>query len=273
MNSLIERLAEVAVCASQKIISLSHLRGDVEMKSDLTPVTEVDKAVSRFLEIALPNVLDAPVISEELSLAPYAVRQRWQAYWLVDPLDGTKDFIAQKPGVAVNLALMLNHRPVLGVVAGPFVDAVYAGWLPEFSHFIGDPVGTGAFKKQLRASDWLPISSRLPSAALRLYQSRAHGTAQDLELLKDVEIGETFNLGSALKMCRIAEGEADVYVRSGPASEWDTAAAEAILLAAGGSLVDWTGKPLTYNKENPLNPSFVAMSKGLSMSGGKITKR
>ena len=281
MNTLIDRLANVAAVASQKIVSLAHLRSDVATKSDQTPVTQVDMVVSQYLESTLPQVLDAPVVSEESSLVTHSERRQWHAYWLVDPLDGTKDFIAGKRGVAVNIALMIDHRPAMGVIAGPYVDSLYLGWLPSFANFVssqrerikdGDTIDDkGAFKKPIKAEgDWTPIASSPPCGGLRLYRSRSHGSDQDWSLLEGVEVASTLSLGSALKMCRIAEGAADIYVRSGPTGEWDTAAAEAILLAAGGSISNWDGVPLTYNKESPLNPPFIAMARGLSVKSQRL---
>lgn len=280
MNSLIDRLAEVPTIVAQKIISLAHLRDEVETKSDQTPVTQVDIAVSRYLESALPQLLDVPIVSEECSLAAFSERQQWQAYWLVDPLDGTKDFIAGKPGVTVNIALMIDHRPALGVIAAPFVDCLYLGWLPSFASYVNarsdgkdssSPLdSSGAFKKCMGGCEWTPIVSQTSSNGLRLYRSRSHGSAQDWDLLKGIEVASTLSLGSALKMCRIAEGAADAYVRSGPTGEWDTAAAEAILRASGGSIATWDGMPLAYNKESPLNPPFIAMARGLSVKNQKL---
>lgn len=191
---------------------------------------------------------------------------------MVDPLDGTKDFIASKPGVAVNIALMVNNQPALGVVAGPFVDELFVGWLPPLADFTAIEQPLGAYKKTFGEASWQAIESVSPSQGLRLYRSRAHGSDSDWQLLSEVEVATTLSLGSALKICRIAEGQADVYVRSGPTSEWDTAAAEAILVAAGGAVAEWSGRALAYNKRSPLNPPFVAMGRGLEIKGDKLVR-
>ncbi|MDE2273732.1 MAG: 3'(2'),5'-bisphosphate nucleotidase CysQ, partial [Gammaproteobacteria bacterium] len=191
---------------------------------------------------------DLPVLSEESSQIPFAERRRWDSYWLVDPLDGTKEFISRNGDFTVNIALVQQHAPVVGVVHIPAEDLSYYG-----------VVGTGACRRKNRAASE-PIHVRpLAGGPVRVVASRSHrGELLDAYLAK-LGAHETLSRGSALKFCLVAEGAADVYPRLGPTSEWDTAAGHAVLLAAGGHVINVEGTALSYNsKESLLNPHFIA---------------
>jgi 3'(2'), 5'-bisphosphate nucleotidase len=190
---------------------------------------------------------DMPVISEESGLPEFGVRSAWQRYWLVDPLDGTREFVKRNGEFTVNIALIENHRPVLGVVHVPVTGKTYIGC-----------AGKGA---ELRSADGGQHSIRIAvesATPVRVVGSRSHrGSSLDgfLEKLGDFEM---VPMGSSLKFCLVAEGAADIYPRLGPTSEWDTAAAQAVVEQAGGSVLQLDGKPLTYNaKAEILNPHFV----------------
>ena len=191
---------------------------------------------------------EVPVLSEESAPGSYATRTQWRRYWLVDPLDGTREFLSRNGEFTVNIALIEGHAPVLGVVHVPVTGATYCG-LP----------GAGAWRERV-ASAPQPIRVAAHSAApLRVVGSRSHrGDSLD-SFLARVGPHELLAIGSSLKLCLVAEGAADVYPRLGPTSEWDTAAAHAVLLAAGGAVSTLDGSPLEYNtRESLLNPFFVA---------------
>jgi 3'(2'), 5'-bisphosphate nucleotidase len=190
---------------------------------------------------------DVPVISEESGLPDFDVRSAWQRYWLVDPLDGTREFVKRNGEFTVNIALIENHRPMLGVVHVPVMGKTYVGC-----------AGKGA---ELRSANGAKRSIRIAvesASPVRVVGSRSHrGASLDgfLEKLGDFEM---VPMGSSLKFCLVAEGAADIYPRLGPTSEWDTAAAQAVVEQAGGTVLQLDGKPLMYNaKEEILNPHFL----------------
>ena len=189
------------------------------------------------------------MLSEEDSGIAYRTRRAWQRYWLVDPLDGTKEFIKRNGEFTVNIALIDRGRAVLGVVLAPALDLEYSAYGPG-----------RAFRR--RASGALePISVARPAQAPpRVVCSRSHAGDELAGYLERLGPHVLKPMGSAIKICLVAEGAADVYPRLGPTSEWDTAAAQAILESAGGSMIDLDGRPVTYNsKEGLLNPHFLAI--------------
>ena len=227
----------------------------VETKADDSPLTQADQASHRIILERLAELTpDIPVLSEESVLPPYEVRQRWHRYWLVDPLDGTKEFINRNGEFTVNIALIDQQAPVLGLVYVPVSQVLYEG-----------VVGQGAWR--LKGEERQPIHARslAPNQRVRVMASRRHG-AEALQTLLDKAASqfaqlELVNVGSSLKLCLLAEGQADWYPRLAPTSEWDTAAAQAVLEAAGGVLVDEQGQPLRYNrKDSVLNPYFHGLA-------------
>ncbi|MCV6603961.1 MAG: 3'(2'),5'-bisphosphate nucleotidase CysQ [Porticoccaceae bacterium] len=221
----------------------------VSAKQDDSPVTAADLAAHRVLVAGLPGIHDVPILSEESSLPGFEERQSWQRYWLVDPLDGTKEFVSGSGEFTVNVALIADGEPVLGVVVVPVTGAVYSG-----------VKGVGAFK------DGEPVRCRqfAQGATPVVVASRRHGSEEGQRALANLESHfgelELMQVGSSLKFCMIAEGRADIYPRYAPTCEWDTAAAQAVLAAAGGGVVSAQGAILDYNrKESLLNPSFVAV--------------
>ena len=195
--------------------------------------------------------LDAriPILSEESLPADHATRRAWTRYWLVDPLDGTKEFVKRNGEFTVNIALVEEHRAVLGAVYAPVLDRMYSG-----------AVGLGAWRADAGGPPQ-PIAVRAHAAvaAARRRQPQPSDTASSRPTSQALPPHEITDMGSSLKICLVAEGAADIYPRLGPTSEWDTAAAQAILESAGGRMIDVAGRPLRYNsKDDLLNPHFLA---------------
>ncbi len=227
-------------------------RVDVSVKSDQTPVTTADMAAHALIVDRLASLEpQLPVISEESDLIPLRERHDWPAYWLVDPLDGTREFLRRNGEFAVNIALIVDHRPVIGVILAPVLDIAY--------HAVR---GAGAWKQALVDGEWVsdPINVRnIPDTGVVVARSRCPSTGARLQRFLD-RLGEhdEIAMGSALKSCLVAEGAADVYARLGPTGEWDTGAAQCIVEEAGGHLTDTRLQRLRYNERDTLiNPHFV----------------
>jgi 3'(2'), 5'-bisphosphate nucleotidase len=249
-SGVLERVAAIAREAGGEILEV-YAAGVVAStaKADDSPLTAADLRAHRLIIQRLGELTPGvPVLSEEAADIPYSVRSQWQRYWLVDPLDGTREFLSRNGEFTVNIALIEGHAPVLGVVHVPVTDTTYRG-LP----------GEGAWRERGGApGEQIHVAAR-SAAPLRVVGSRSHrGDSLDA-FLERIGAHELIAIGSSLKFCRVAEGAADVYPRLGPTSEWDTAAAHAVLLAAGGTVTALDGTPLAYNtRESLLNPFFVA---------------
>ena len=223
----------------------------IDRKADASPLTEADLAAHRIIVDGLRALTpEWPVLSEEDADVPLAVRSGWSRFWLVDPLDGTKEFLSRNGEFTVNIALVENHRPIIGVVHVPVTGIDY------FSI-----ASVGAWKAQSADDSGSPIRvaprSNIP---LRVVGSRSHASARLTDALHALGSHELVSMGSSLKFCVLAEGAADVYPRMGPTSEWDTAAAHAIVQGAGGDVVRLDGAPLEYNRGSGwLNPDFIAV--------------
>jgi 3'(2'), 5'-bisphosphate nucleotidase len=248
--ALLERVAAIAREAGREILAVYAT--DVvasTAKADASPLTAADLRAHRLINQRLGELTpEVPVLSEEAAALPYVARSQWRRYWLVDPLDGTREFLARNGEFTVNIALIEGHAPVLGVVHVPVSGVSYRG-LP----------GQGAWRDSASAAA-KPIRVAPHShATLRVVGSRSHrGDSLDAFLARSGP-HELVAIGSSLKFCLVAEGAADVYPRLGPTSEWDTAAAHAVLVAAGGTVSALDGRPLEYNtREALLNPFFVA---------------
>jgi 3'(2'), 5'-bisphosphate nucleotidase len=245
---LIDPLVTLAAEAGDAILEVYASDFDVQAKDDQSPLTQADMASHRIIVAGLRELTpDIPVISEESGLPGFDERGQWNPYWLIDPLDGTKEFVKRNGEFTVNIALIEDHKPVLGVVHVPVRKTTYTGC---------DGVGA---EVRTNGGEPKPISVARGSASpVRVVGSRSHrGTSLDrfLQNLGDFEMHPT---GSSLKFCLIAEGKADVYPRLGPTSEWDTAAAQAVVEQAGGVVLELDGKPLSYNnKSDILNPYFL----------------
>jgi len=249
LPAVLDAVAE-ASAAIMEVYASSH---DVEYKSDESPITRADRAAHEILAARLGHIAPAiPVLSEEAETChDRAVRGAWTQLWLVDPLDGTKEFIGRNGEFTVNVALVRNHRPVLGVVAAPALGLTY--YATE---------GGGAFRRK-DGGPAEPIRVRPAADPLVVVGSRSHrGDSLDAVLAR-LGAHELRPMGSALKICLVAEGSADFYPRLGLTSEWDTAAAQAVLETAGGALTRLDGSPLRYNERDTLlNPHFIAFGDG-----------
>jgi len=250
----IEDVKEIARRAGEEVLEVYGAEFDVDIKEDTSPLTEADRRSNRVIVEALERLYpDIPVISEETQAVDYDQRRSWEWFWLVDPLDGTKEFIKRNGEFTVNIALVRGQRPVLGVVHQPVAD--HMCWAAE---------KWGAWKttgegEPVRLSGGEHYSAK---PEVTVVASRSHRTPEVEAFVENLEKeGKTVHCvsaGSSLKLCLVAEGEADVYPRLGPTMEWDTAAAHAIALEAGRKVLNYeTGEPLVYNKENLLNPFFV----------------
>jgi 3'(2'), 5'-bisphosphate nucleotidase len=249
-RELLERVADVARQAGREILEV--YAEDVvaaTAKADESPLTAADLRAHALIVGRLAELTpDIPVLSEEAADTPFGERSQWRRYWLVDPLDGTKEFLSRNGQFTVNIALIEAHAPVLGVVHVPVTDTSYLGW-----------VGNGAWRQRaLAPAEAIRVASRSASP-LRVVGSRSHrGDSLDAFLAR-VGPHELLAVGSSLKFCLVAEGAADVYPRLGPTSEWDTAAAHAVVSGAGGTVSRLDGTPLEYNtRAELLNPFFVA---------------
>jgi len=249
-EKLLAPLLDIARAAGQEIMRVYATEFTVEMKEDKSPVTDADYAAHKLIVADLKRITpDLPVLSEESADIPFAERRRWDSYWLVDPLDGTKEFISKNGDFTVNIALIQNGTPIVGVVHVPVTGMSYYG-----------SVGVGAFKRdQDGQASAIKVRKLIEGKPVKVVASRSHrGELLDGYLAK-LGPHETVSRGSSLKFCMVAEGSADVYPRLGPTSEWDTGAGHAVVLAAGGQVIGMDGAPLIYNaKESLLNSHFIA---------------
>lgn len=243
--------------AGAAILQVYETQGSiaVETKADDSPLTQADRASHQTILKRLAELTpEIPVLSEESALPPFDERQRWERYWLVDPLDGTKEFIGRNGEFTVNIALIDRKAPVLGLVYVPVSQVLYGGGQ-----------GLGAWRVDEGGRRSIRARSLVAGQPLQVVASRRHGAERLEALLEKAKSRfgqiELVNVGSSLKLCLLAEGKADWYPRLAPTSEWDTAAAQAVLEAAGGALVDEQGEPLRYNrKDSILNPFFHGLA-------------
>jgi 3'(2'), 5'-bisphosphate nucleotidase len=255
-RQFIEALADIVNAAGREILTIYATDFDVTTKADDSPLTQADLAAHRVIRRGLNELApEIPILSEEAALPDYATRRSWPRYWLVDPLDGTKEFINKNGEFTVNIALIEGDRATLGVVGVPAQRVVYTGDVTERRAERRDERGVHA------------LSTRKLDATrpLIVVASRSHG-GERLERFIDA-LRQRFDavdrtpVGSSLKLCILAEGRADIYPRLGPTSEWDIAAAHAVLEASGGAVWRFDRSPLRYNsKESLLNPDFVAVA-------------
>ncbi|CAG0942837.1 3'(2'), 5'-bisphosphate nucleotidase [Gammaproteobacteria bacterium] len=248
-SRLMQPVRAIAREAGLRILEVYQAEFAVETKADHTPLTAADRAahslIVRELGLLTPGM---PVWSEEGAAVPLAQRSQWPWFWLVDPLDGTREFIGRNGEFTVNIALVRGQQPALGIIHVPVLDRDYWGG-PDLGAWRGDGVGS---PRSIRVR-------RPPAQPLRVAGSRSHGGDALARFLAALGPHELLSMGSSLKFCLVAEGNADLYPRLGPTSEWDTAAGQAIVEGAGGQVVDARGHPLRYNtREQVLNPDFLA---------------
>ncbi len=262
LTHLLVPVIDISRQAARAILQVYESDFAVQHKDDSSPLTQADLASHHSIVDGLRKLTpDWPVLSEESADIDWATRQQWQRYWLVDPLDGTKEFIKRNGEFTVNIALIDDHRPVLSVVLAPVLSKVW---------FAAE--GFGARRAELkdlgRAIDTL---EQLGSAAIQtrrpapvkpvVVASRSHVNAALQQYLDQLPPHQRLACGSSLKFCHVAEGNADLYPRLGPTSEWDTAAAQCVVEQAGGQVLVAGGEPLSYNhKESILNPEFLVVA-------------
>jgi 3'(2'), 5'-bisphosphate nucleotidase len=247
-EALIRPLIAAAQEAGRAVAAIARSQQfEVATKSDASPVTTADLAAQAIILQHLGALApEIPVLSEEQEQLPFAERRAWRRLFVVDPLDGTREFLKRNGEFTINIALVEEGVPTLGVVFAPMMDRTYWG-----ATFLGafriDDEGEHAIRIGVEPND------------LRVVVSRSHPGERLAQFLAALPNHRPVEVGSSLKFCRVAEGSADFYPRLSPTMEWDTAAGDAVLRAAGGRVLDLEGRPLTYNKEDLRNPSFVAL--------------
>ncbi|MCF6171881.1 MAG: 3'(2'),5'-bisphosphate nucleotidase CysQ [Bacteroidales bacterium] len=261
MNKLLLTAISASVKAGAEILKIYNTDFEVAYKEDESPLTLADKNANEIIMSFLAET-GIPVLSEEGRSIPYEERKNWKRLWIVDPLDGTKEFVKKNDEFTVNIALIENRKPVMGVVYAPVLDELYFG-----------DEESGAFKllqaseKINRAEKIHALSSKLPldipKPYYRIVASRSHLTPETTAYIDEISKAKgkikIVSKGSSLKICMVAEGAADVYPRFAPTSEWDTAAGHAVVLASGGRIVQANSpeEEVVYNKEDILNPWFI----------------
>ena len=250
-HPLLLDIAALARRAGAAILDIYRQDFDVELKDDRSPLTAADLAAQAVIAAGLARIEPVlPLVSEEASQASWEQRRAWARHWLVDPLDGTREFVKRNGEFTVNIALVDQHEPVLGVVLAPVTGDLYAA-----------ARGIGAWRQAEAGGGWERIATRALARPAIAAGSRSHGGSQEGALRR--LLGDDYTLqplGSSLKFCLLARGDADAYLRRGPTSEWDTAAAQCVLEEAGGAVLDLHGKPLRCDRgESLLNPEFIAV--------------
>ena len=250
LNQLdIQDIVTIAKEAGNAIMQIYKQDFEVEYKQDSSPLTLADKRANDIIEDGLNQLsVNFPILSEEGKETPYEDRKDWEYYWLVDPLDGTKEFVKKNDEFTVNIALIHKDTPVLGVVYAPALDICY--WAKQ---------GEGAFKDERK----LPLKTESQRNTYKIVSSRSHMSDETQAFIDAIDTQkekELISIGSSLKICLVAEGEADIYPRLGPTMEWDTGAAHAIVNESNKKLQQYTNNKFTshtYNKKNLLNQWFV----------------
>ncbi|MDK1290450.1 3'(2'),5'-bisphosphate nucleotidase CysQ [Pseudoalteromonas umbrosa] len=247
-TDLLEELVELSRLAGEEIMQIYAKDFAIEFKNDDSPVTEADLAANRVITAGLARLTpDIPVLSEESANISWQERQTWQRYWLVDPIDGTKEFIKKNGEFTVNIALIEKGKPTMGVVFAPALNICYLA-----------AQSIGAFRECGEARIELKVTKKPNQGTIKVVGSRSHPSTELADYLAQFDDVEMVPKGSSLKLCLVAEGEADIYPRLGPTSEWDTGAGHAVASIAGATVSQIDGSPLTYNqKESYLNPYFV----------------
>jgi 3'(2'), 5'-bisphosphate nucleotidase len=247
-RDLLESTLEVARAAGRAILTVYAQDFSVEHKDDRSPLTEADMAAHHIIVAGLQALTPGvPILSEEEAAISYAQRSQWRTYWLVDPLDGTREFIKRNGEFTVNIALIEDHQSVLGVIYVPVSGVCYYA-----------ARGAGAYREEPGAASQAIRVRSWQGGHITVAGSRSHSDKRFDRFIAQFDDHTIISMGSSLKSCLVAEGKADIYTRLGPTSEWDTAAAQCIVEEAGGSLLDTTMRPLRYNtKESLLNPFFI----------------
>ena len=220
---------------------------NVEKKGDDSPLTKADRLAHEVIVEKLKEHTEFPILSEEGKDIPYEERKDWEYFWMVDPLDGTKEFIKQNGEFTVNIALIHNHEPILGVVYAPVLDKLYFGG-KDLGAYMGENMDP-QHKLELIKNE---------TDVVRIVASRSHLNDETANYIEKFDNAQTVSMGSSLKFMLIADSEADIYPRFAPTMEWDTAAAHAVLKGLEVEVINMENdQPLRYNKENLLNPHFL----------------
>lgn len=255
-DNLIKGVIDIARQAGFAIMQVYKTEFDIDTKEDKrgdeiyrSPITEADKRAHIIIMEGLKKLTpDIPLLSEEGQEISFEARSKWGVYWLVDPLDGTKEFIKKNDEFTVNIALLKNKQPVFGVVYAPALNKLYFGSSEK-----------GSFKSN-EGNTFTPISvNSQVTNPVQIAVSRSHPSLKMNSFISQFDKYDLHPMGSSLKICSVSDGTVHFYPRLGPTMEWDTAASHAIIRAAGGELINiGTNKPLEYNKEDLLNPKFIA---------------
>lgn len=262
---LIHSTLKLAILAGDAIMEIYNTPFSIEYKDDSSPLTLADKNAHSVIMNGLSNT-GLPVLSEEGKQTDYDIRKHWSQYWLVDPLDGTKEFVNRNGDFTVNIALINNTEPVFGVVYAPVSSVIY--WGSESGSYKLEV--NKQFRTDLKIIDIQHFAEKLPIHTRRekfiVLGSKSHMNSETENYIQALKISfpdlEFYSRGSSLKFCVLAEGNADVYPRFGPTMEWDTAAGHAVAKFAGFCIDQAeNGQPLRYNKPALLNPNFIAMQK------------
>lgn len=250
LSQLTQQVISIAEQASESILKIYNTEFDVTSKDDNTPLTEADMAAHHTIVDGLSKLTpDIPILSEESNGAPFEIRRQWQRYWLVDPLDGTREFVKRNGEFTVNIALIDDHQSILGVIDTPVTGVCYYANRDE-----------GSFKKTAGKAPVKINTRRKPKDRTLVAGSRSHRGDSLKDFLAKIGEYDIVSMGSSLKSCLVAEGKVDIYPRLGPTSEWDTAAAQCIVENAGGVLVELNMQPMRYNtKDSLLNPHFLVI--------------
>jgi len=269
IHALIPALLRISRDAGKAILGVYGSDFAVEHKDDRSPLTLADRRSHEVITEGLLSLLDLrlPVLSEEGKNIPYEERRSWDLFWLVDPLDGTKEFIKRNGEFTVNIALIQRGNPLLGIIYIPVKDTFYFGaqGLGSYRLDSSEMLSPASLETTLGAATRLPLAPHVTPhpSPFTVVGSRSHMSTETEQFINTQEAAHGkiafISAGSSLKFCLVAEGKADVYPRFAPTMEWDTAAGQAIVEQAGGSVLRAdTGRPLIYNKENLLNPGFIA---------------
>ena len=248
---LITKTCQIAQNAGDRILEIYNSDFSINYKDDKSPLTAADmvshKTICAMLEELTPDI---PILSEESATIPFEKRKQWQIYWLIDPLDGTREFVKKNGEFTVNIALINGHKPIMGIIYIPVNGVLYFA-----SH------NNGAFKQYPDKSPEKIITRKTNPEHLAVAGSRSHGSEKQYRFIKGLGDIEVIAIGSSLKFCLVAEGKVDIYPRFGPTSEWDTAAAQCIVEEAGGIVTDLDFTPLSYNtKSSLINPDFLVIA-------------
>lgn len=265
LNNLLYSSIKAVLLSGKKVSEIYNTNFELYYKNDQSPVTEADIESNKIIQDVL-KIYKLPFLSEESYLTPYDIRKEWEYYWLIDPIDGTKEFINRNDEFTINIALIKKNQPIIGVVFSPMTSELYFGSQIEFSkkiHLDISNINNINIEQLISKGIKLPFEKKRDNYVVLTSRSHLSPTTSNyINFLKKNNPNlEVVKMGSSLKICKIADGEADIYPRFGPTKEWDTAAGHAILKYSGGNLLNGDGNELIYNKPNVVNPNFTAQLK------------